>query len=92
MLDVDFKQAEFMATLNTEEIIKLYELVVQDSQDGADNLIEQLSFNSYEFRKLTQQYSLGYQGEFDQNLSSVVVRCSFDKMPWSYEHIMQDLS
>ena len=54
MHDVDFKQAEFMATLNTEEIIKLYELVVQDNEDGADNLIDQLSFNSHEFRKLTK--------------------------------------
>ena len=46
-----------MAKLSTEEIIKLYELVVED---GADDLIEELSFNCYEFRKLTQQYSLGF--------------------------------
>ena len=51
-----------MAKLSTEEIIKLYELVVED---GADDLIEALSFNCYEFRKLTQQYSLGFEGRAD---------------------------
>ena len=39
-----------MATLNTEEIIKLYELVVED---GLSDLIQSLSFNCYEFKKLT---------------------------------------
>ena len=57
-----FSQADFMAKLSTEEIIKLYELVVED---GADDLIEALSFNCYEFRKLTQQYSLGFEGRAD---------------------------
>ena len=54
-----FNQADFMATLSTEEIIKLYELVVED---GLADLIDSLSFNCYEFKKLTQQYSLGFDG------------------------------
>ena len=50
-----------------------------------------LSFNSYEFKKLTKQYALGFAGSTDKQISSVVVRCYFDNMPWSYEHKFQDL-
>ena len=78
-----------MAKLSREETIKLFELVQEENDD---DLVTLLAFNSFEFKKLTKQYALGFDGKTDKQISSAVVRCCFDNMPWSYEHKLQDLA